>query len=54
MYLQPITEAHISTLQRWGYSIVWPIEKVLACKERGIGAMENYEKIYEIVLKKLK
>ena len=49
MYMQPITRAHLDVLKIWGYKVIWPIEKILACKQKGIGAMENYQKIFAII-----
>ena len=49
MFNQPITIKQLELLQDWGYEIIWPIEKLLACKERGVGAMEEFSKIFERV-----
>ena len=49
MYLHPITEKQLSVLKSWGFKIVPPIEKMLACKEVGLGAMEEVPNIIKIV-----
>lgn len=49
MYNHPITKVHLKQLEEWGYIIVYPIEKLLACGDYGIGAMENVDKISELV-----
>ena len=49
MYLHPITVQHIGVLQSWGYTIVPPIEKELACGDVGVGAMAEIDSIVKAV-----
>jgi phosphopantothenoylcysteine decarboxylase len=39
MWRHPATAAHLGVLQGWGAAVVPPVEKVLACGDRGVGAM---------------
>lgn len=47
MWAHPATEEHLATLRRWypKLTVVMPVEKTLACGERGIGAMAAIETI---------
>lgn len=52
MWNHPATGEHLAVLRRWhGESIrvALPVEKVLACGEKGIGALATLEKIVETV-----
>lgn len=53
MYTHPITEVQISTLQKWGFHLVAPIEKTLMCGDTGTGAMAEVDTIIEHVIKVL-
>lgn len=35
MWLHPITEEHILKLQKYGYNLIMPVEKKLACGDSG-------------------
>ena len=39
MWDHPITNQQINVLKSWGYQEIPPIEKVLMCKDKGVGAM---------------
>ena len=45
MWAHPCTAAHLGALQAWGGALVPPVEKVLACGDRGLGAMAAVEDI---------
>ena len=49
MYLQPITIQQLKVLENWGYKIVYPISKLLASNEIGIGGMEEVPNIIKII-----
>ena len=49
MYNHPITKKQLSILMEYGYLIINPIEKMLACGEFGLGAMENPKMIVDFV-----
>lgn len=39
MWNHPITKTQLKTLKKWGYQLIPPISKVLACGDDGFGAM---------------
>lgn len=45
MWNHPITQEHIDKLKEWGYKIVFPQSKMLACGTEGMGAMANIDEI---------
>lgn len=45
MWWHPITEKHIATLKEFGYQIIPPQTKLLACGEMGMGALANIDVI---------
>jgi phosphopantothenoylcysteine decarboxylase len=45
MWSHPVTKEHINKLQNWGYTIVPPQNKVLACGDEGIGALADIDNI---------
>jgi phosphopantothenoylcysteine decarboxylase len=49
MYEHPVTSSQIKVLLKWGFEIIYPIEKLLACNVKGLGAMEEIEKIFSKV-----
>lgn len=53
MYNHPITTEHLSKLRNWGYNIIYPIEKRLACGDIGIGAMASVESIVQAIITKV-
>lgn len=53
MWEHPITQEHIDKISSWGIKIVPPIEKTLFCGDVGIGAMEDVEKIMNLLKKSL-
>lgn len=54
MWNHPITQEHITKLLKWGYHIVHPQSKMLACKTEGLGAMANIEDIVDNIKKSLR
>ena len=53
MWDHPITGIQISTLKSWGYEEIPPIEKVLMCKDTGVGAMAEPDTIVKKVIEVL-
>ncbi|KAJ3365631.1 hypothetical protein GGF32_008764 [Allomyces javanicus] len=45
MYEHPITATQLQTLTSWGYQVIPPISKKLACGDFGTGAMAEYTDI---------
>ncbi len=45
MWDHPITQAHLNTLNCWGWSLISPVSKLLACKDTGNGALANVDTI---------
>ena len=50
MWEHPITATHINVIQSWGYEQIPPIEKVLMCKDKGLGAMAEPDTIVKKVI----
>ncbi|KAJ1611914.1 putative flavoprotein [Cryptosporidium canis] len=50
MWEHPITLRQIETIQSFGYKVVLPIQKKLACGEFGMGGMQEIDRIVEIVI----
>lgn len=51
MYENPITGKQIKVLkEEMGIDVIDPIEKILVCGEKGIGAMAEVDRIVEIAL----
>lgn len=53
MWTHPITQEHLDKASSFGYQIIPPISKKLACADVGIGAMANYQEISKIVLERM-
>lgn len=49
----PATKKTLQTLQDWGYKLVEPVSKELACRDIGTGAMSEIEDIYYGTLRAL-
>lgn len=49
MWEHPSTEEALKTLQKWGWIIVQPAEKLLACNDKGKGALASVTDIITIV-----
>ena len=49
MWEHPVTETHIHQLKEWGYDIIPPQEKLLACGDVGMGAMANIDDIIRTI-----
>jgi len=56
MWEHPITATQISTLQKWGFTILSPISKHLMCNDVGVGAMQEThviaQSVRDLLLKK--
>lgn len=50
MWNHPITADHISRVKGFGYTVIPPISKKLACADVGVGAMAEYNDIASIVV----
>ncbi|BAW17238.1 phosphopantothenoylcysteine decarboxylase [Streptococcus intermedius] len=49
MYENPITQDNLSKLEKYGWYIIQPRETILACGDKGIGALASVETIMEKV-----
>ena len=49
MYENPITQDNLSKLEKYGWHIIQPRETILACGDKGIGALASVETIMEKV-----
>ena len=49
MYENPITQDNLSKLEKYGWHIIRPRETILACGDKGIGALASVETIMEKV-----
>ena len=45
MWLHPVTQESLEKLKSWGYIVIPPISKKLACGDYGVGGMETVEVI---------
>ncbi len=50
MYNHPITNEQLMIFKSWGGIILYPIEKLLACGDYGMGALPSIESIYSFVV----
>jgi len=51
MWEHPVTSSQLGTLKSWGYEVIEPIEKMLACKTFGMGAMAEVSTIAKQIVK---
>lgn len=49
MYLNPIVQDNLKTLERYGYEVIRPAEGYLACGDVGAGKMPEPEILYEYI-----
>jgi phosphopantothenoylcysteine decarboxylase len=49
MWEHPATQEHIKTLENWGWIVIPPQSKMLACGTEGMGAMANISDIVDAV-----
>lgn len=49
MWDHPITKTHLDTLSSWGWSVISPVSKLLACKDSGNGALADVTTIVDVV-----
>ena len=54
MWNHPVTKEHIKKLQSWGYIIVPPQSKMLACRTEGMGAMADIDEIVNVTKESLR
>ena len=47
MYNHPVTDEQIKKLISWGVTLIEPQVKLLACGDKGVGAMASLEAIVE-------
>lgn len=52
MWTHPSTKESTDRLQSWGWEILGPVEKVLACNEKGNGAMISVQEIKAFLFEK--
>ena len=53
MYLNPIVQDNLKTLERYGYEIIKPAEGYLACGDIGPGKMPEPEVLYEYIYREI-
>ncbi len=53
MILNKSTQKSLHILQDYGYKIIQPVQKLLACNDKGIGAMEEPHEIYYQITRSL-
>lgn len=53
MYLNPITQDNIKTLQNYGFEIIEPANGFLACGDEGAGKMPEPEVLLDYILKEI-
>ena len=53
MILNPLTSASLKMLKLCNFTLIEPIEKELACKDTGIGAMADIEDIFSFTVREL-
>eukprot|EP00111_Clytia_hemisphaerica_P008890 TCONS_00025970-protein len=49
MWSHPLTSLHVQTLLSWGYKLIAPISKKLACGDTGVGAMAEVDEIINLI-----
>lgn len=53
MYLNPVVQDNLKTLEKYGYEIIKPAEGYLACGDVGAGKMPEPEVLYEYIYKEI-
>lgn len=53
MYLNPIVQDNLKTLEKYGYEIIKPAEGYLACGDVGAGKMPEPEMLFEYIYKEI-
>lgn len=53
MWNHPMTEEHINRVKSFGYTLIPPISKKLACADVGVGAMAEYNDIASIIVTRM-
>ncbi len=48
MWEHPVTSEQLQRLENWGYHIVYPVSKKLACNDVGVGALAEVAQIISI------
>lgn len=54
MYEHPVTQPQLDVINKWGIKIVKPVEKVLACGDKGTGGLASIEEITNVVKEAVK
>ena len=54
MYEHPATQEHIEKLQKWGWIVIPPQSKMLACGTEGMGALANINTIVTTIKEQLR
>ena len=49
MWNHPVTQTQLDTMQQWGVHVVMPVEKELACRDVGMGALASPEQIADAI-----
>ena len=49
MYNHPLTEEQLNKLRAWGVHVIEPVEKMLACGDKGKGALPPVETVVESI-----
>ena len=52
MWTHPTTQESLTRLRSWGWEVLGPVEKVLACNDKGNGAMVSVQDIKTFLLAK--
>lgn len=52
MWTHPTTKESLDRLQSWGWEVLGPVEKMLACNDRGMGAMVSLNEIKAFLVSK--
>eukprot|EP01134_Creolimax_fragrantissima_P001610 CFRG1610T1 len=53
MWTHPLTARHLDILTSFGFKVIPPVQKVLACNDMGVGAMASVDDIASAVFKSL-
>lgn len=53
MWMHPMTEMHVKMVKETlGYEVVGPVEKMLACGDKGVGAMVEWKSLVREVVER--
>ncbi|KAL7749340.1 hypothetical protein RI367_005211 [Sorochytrium milnesiophthora] len=54
MWMHPVTARQLEVVQRWGYRVLSPVSKLLACGDIGVGAMAEVSSIVNEIVELIK